>query len=352
MNDRSSLKYDSLGSLLEEFRSQIPRALIDDSGWERVEALTSRLPGYTADTRFGFEFDLCDATSAADFCAPVSPGSRLATFYEDLHGESAFNLAGPNFGSFLAQQRADPRSFLARTGATIILEYDLAVLPPGQHGPPGVFITNRQLPEGPSAHIHDELAGLITALESAAGWEQGTVNRSQMERVWAAVAGSGKVNHAAVMPGRTPRAVRLIISGVGHGDVAGMLERLQWGGDPSLVAATLADLAGLVSPRAGISIDVVPQGVAPRLGLELTCPVEQPRTDPGEWKALANRLADNEWCLPAKAEGLVDWLGIETVFGEGGLYKVVQTINHIKLVIHQDTVGVKGYGAIDVLWSA
>ncbi len=348
MNEPSSFAYDSLGSLLEEFRSLFPPALVDDSGWERVAALATRLPAHTADSRFGFEFDLGDANAAADLCAIVPPGSNLAAFYE----ESDCSLAGPGFGSFLAQQREDPQSFLARTGATIILEYDLAGPPPGQHGPPGVFITNRDAPDGPATHIHDEPDGLITALESAAGWERGVIDRGQMERVWAAVAESGRVKHGAVMPGRDSQAVRLIIPGVGRGDIARMLERLQWSGDPMVVTSALADLAGLVSPQAGISIDVVSQGVSPRLGLELTCPVEQPRTDPGEWKALANRLADNEWCLPAKAAGLVDWLGIETVFGEGGLYKVVQTINHIKLVIHQDTVGVKGYGAIDLLWSA
>lgn len=348
MNEPSSFAYDSLGSLLEEFRSLFPAALIDDSGWERVEALTTRLPAYTADSRFGFEFDLGNTIAAADFCAMVPPGSRLAAFYE----ESAFGLAGPGFGAFLVQQREDRQSFLARTGATIILEYDLAGSPPGQHGPPGVFVTNRDTPEGPAIHIHNEPAGLIAALESAAGWERGAIDRVQMYRVWAAVAATGKVKHAAVMPGRASRAVRLIIPGVGHGDIAGVLERLQWTGDPRLVASALADLAGLVSPLAGISIDVAPLGVSPRLGLELTCPVEQPGTSPVQWKALTNRLADNQWCLPAKADGLIAWPGIEMVFGEGGLYKVVQTINHIKLVIDHGTVGVKGYGAIDLQWSA
>ncbi len=348
MNRRSRIAYCSLGSLLEEFHSLFPPALIDGSGWERVEALTTRLPAYTADSRFGFEFDLSDANATADFCAIVLPGSRLADFYE----ESALDLAGPGFGAFLVHQREAPQSFLARTGAIIILEYDLAGSPPGQHGPPGIFITNRDTPDGPAVHIHDEPDGLITALESAASWERGAIDRDQMERVWAAVAVTGKVKHAAVMPGRGSRAVRLIIPGVGHGDIVEMLERLQWTGDPGLVASALTSVAGLVSPRAGISIDVVPQGVAPRLGLELACPVERLRTDPADWKALTNRLTDNQWCLPAKADGLAAWPGVEMVFGEGGLYKVVQTINHIKLVIHQDTVGVKGYGAIDVLWSA
>ena len=343
--------YGSLGSLLEEFRILFPPALIDNSGWERVEALTTRLPAYTADFRFGFEFDLGSAKPAADFCALVPPGSRIAAFYEDHNVGASFGLAGSGFGRFLAQQREDPQSLLSRTGATIILEYDLAGPPPGQHGPPGVFITNRSAPRVPSVHIHDEPADLLAALESAAGWARGTVDRGQMEQVWAAVAESGRVKHAAVMPGRTPRAIRLIVEGVGNGDMAGMLERLQWNGDPLLAASALADLTGLVRPQVGVSIDVVAEGVSPRLGLELFRPVEPHRTDPAGWKGLAARVVANEWCLPDKAGGLESWPGVEMVFGEDGLYKVVQTISHIKLVIDQGTVSAKGYGAVDVLWS-
>ena len=347
----SNSAYGSLGSLLEEFRSLFPPALIDDCGWKRLEALTTRLPAYTADSRFGFEFDLGNAKPAADFCALVPPSSRLAAFYE-AHTEGATSsLAGPGFGSFLAQQREDPQSLLARTGARIILEYDLAGPPPGQHGPPGIFITNRNDPEGPSARLHDEPVDLIAALESAAGWERDAVDWGHIERVWGAVEGSGKVKHAAVMPSRTPQAIRLIIQGVALDDTAGMLERLQWNGDPCLATSALADLEGLVRPQAEISIDVSAQGVSPRLGFELFRPVKPHRTDPAGWRALADRLVKNEWCLPEKAGGLADWPGIETVFGEDGLYRVVKTISHIKLVIDQSTVGTKGYGAVDVLWS-
>ena len=344
--------YGSLGSLLEEFRSLFPPALIDDFGWKRVEALTMLLPAYTADSRFGFEFDLANPKPAADFCALVPPGSSVAAFFEGHTEEASCRLAGPGFGNFLAQQRKDPQSLLARTGATIILEYDLAGSPPGQHGPPGVFITNRNAPDGPSVRIHDEPVNLVAALESAAGWHRDAVDWGQIERVWAAVGSSGLVKHAAVMPSRAPRAIRLIIQGVGPGDIAVMLERLQWSGDPLLAASALADLAGLVNPQPGISIDVAAQSVSPRLGLELFRPVEGHRTDPAGWRTLADRLVENEWCLPDKADGLADWPGIEMVFGENGLYKVVQTISHIKLVIDQGTVGVKGYGAVDVLWSA
>ena len=348
--------YSSLGSLLEELRNLFPPALIGDSGWERLEALTTRLPIYTTDARFGFEFDLCDANPTADFCAVVPVGSALASFYKGLSAEIAPGRAGPGFGAFLTQQGDDPNSLLARTGSAIILEYDLAHAAPGRHGPPGVFIVSRSLSERAPPHvhntIHDDPAGLVAALESAAGWGPGFVDMLQMERVWAAMAGAGTVAHAGIMPGREQRAIRLIIQSVRNTNVAGVLERLGWEGEPSLADSALAGLAGLVRPSAGLSIDVTSQGVSPRLGLELFRPIERHQTDPAGWKLLCDRLVDKGWSLPAKAGGLAEWPGMDVLFGRDGAYQVRQTVNHIKLVIVGGVVSVKGYVAMDVLKTA
>ena len=345
--------YSSLGSLLGELRILLPVALIGDSGWEQLAALTQRLPIYVTDARFGFEFDLCDASATGDFCAVVPPGSRTAAFYQHHPEETAPRLAGLGFGAFLAQQGDDPHSLLARTGATIILEYDLAHAAPGRHGPPGVFIVPRNPSNEAAVQVHDTIyddpAELIAALESAAGWGPGLVDIRQVERVWEAMAGSGIIAHAGVMPGREQKAIRLIIQGVRNANVAGMLERLQWDGDTSLAVSALSDLAGLVKPQTGLSIDVTAQGVSPRLGLELFRPIKWYQTDRAGWKLLLDRLVEKEWCLQARADGLAEWPRIEFFFGRDGVYKVRQTVNHIKLIIERGTVRAKGYAGMDVV---
>ena len=78
-------EYCSLGSLLNDMHILFPPALIGDSGWRRVQALTNRLPVYTSCCRFGFEFDLCDANTVADFCAVGPAGSAHASFYKCLY---------------------------------------------------------------------------------------------------------------------------------------------------------------------------------------------------------------------------------------------------------------------------
>jgi len=340
--------YCSLGDLLKEMRVLLPAPLIGDSGWERVQALAKRLPFYAIDTRFGFEFDLSDSSPDADFSVLLARGSRLAAFYEEQADEAAAGLAGPGLGCFLRRQGRDPQSLLSRTGAGVILEYDLAAHPPGEHGSPGVFIVNSGAGDRQRAMLHDDPTALVAALESAAGWGPGAVDAHQLERVWAAAEGSGLVAQAGVMPGRALRAIRLIIQGVGHVDVSPMLERLQWGGDPTLAASALSDLEGLVRPRTGLSVDLTSQGVSPRVGLELFRPVELYRTDTAGWRSLMERLVSNRWCLPAKAGALGDWPRIETFFGRDAVYRIRQVINHVKLVIDGSAVGVKGYAVMDV----
>ena len=51
--------------------------------------------------------------------------------------------------------------------------------------------------------------------------------RRSVARVLAALPPGGRVRHVGALPGRAPRAVRLVIQEIGHDEVAGVLER--WG---------------------------------------------------------------------------------------------------------------------------
>ena len=134
-----SAAYCSLGSLLGQLRSLFPPALIGDPGWDRLHALTRRLPFCVTDQRFGFEFHLSDPRPTADFFVVASPKTRLADFYVHQTASSEPRLIGTDFTDFLAEQsRPTPDSFLARMNKGIILEYDLARSDPGDFDIPGV----------------------------------------------------------------------------------------------------------------------------------------------------------------------------------------------------------------------
>ena len=339
--------YPSLGSLLAEVQSLVPQGLIGEAGWEKVQALTTRLPACAAESRFGFEFDLFEPDPTADFCVLLMPGSPITDFYEQQVQTTGPALAGPGFQEFLKEQTGDPHSFLVRTGAGIVLEYDLAQSPAGQHEAPGVFIVTSSTAERKNARLHDDLAELVTALESAADWRPGVIDMGEVKRVWGAAPGAA-IAQAGVMPGRHHQAVRLILQGIASEEVGETLKRLEWPGDASLAVGCLSELSELIVPQPALSLDVNPWGVSPRLGLELFRPVEWYRTDPSGWRSLIECLNNKGWCLAAKAQALTEWPRVETFFGRDGVYRVRQVINHVKLLVHNGNVSVKGYAALDV----
>ena len=349
-------EYSSFGSLLEDLRSLFPAALLGGSGWERLQPLANRLPACAADSRFGFEFHLSDPTPTADFFVISALHTRLAEFYRRLTEETAARLVGTDFTTFLDEQARHPDSFLTRTGKGIILEYDLSRSPPGQYGVPGVFIVPGGYPDPDPVELYEDPAALVAALRSVAGWDPDVAESRHVERACAALADCGVyVSHAGVMPGRAERAIRLVALGVDGAKVAEGLRRVQWPGDPSQAMAVLSEFAGLVSPSCGLGISVTPQGVLPRLDLELTRKRTQgsPRSQsflldrPG-WKLPIDRLVERGWCLPAKADGLREWPHLDMFFGQDGMYQVRQIINHFKVVLDRDAVYSKAYAGMDV----
>ena len=349
-------EYSSLGGLLEDLRSVFPAALVGDSGWERLQPLTNRLPVCAADSRFGFEFHLCDPSPTADFFVISALHTRLAGFYRRLNEGAAAGLAGTDFTAFLNEQACRPDSFLSRTEKGIILEYDLSRSPPGRYGVPGIFFVAGGYPKADPAELYEDPAALVAALRSVTGWEPDVAESRHVERACVALADCGVyVSHAGVMPGRGERAMRLVALGVDASKVTEGLRRVQWPGDPSEATAILSEFSGLVSHSCGVGISVTPEGVLPRLDLELTrkraqgSPKREPfRLDRPGWKLPIDRLEERGWCLPAKANGLREWPRLDMFFGQDGMYKVRQIINHFKVVIDRGAVYSKAYVGMDV----
>ncbi|MYE53910.1 MAG: hypothetical protein F4X34_01765 [Chloroflexi bacterium] len=347
--------YDSLGSLLGDLRGLFPPALIGDPGWERLHALTRRLPFCAADSRFGFEFHLYDPRPTADFFVIASPKTRLAEFYGQQSEETAPSLAGNAFSAFIDEQARDSQSFLIRMNRGIILEYDLAMSPPGRHDVPGVFIVALRDSEFPPARLGEDLAGLLAALRSAAGWNPYAAETRQIKQAAAALTASGvELSNVGVLPGRADRAIRLVAVSHDNAKFAGALKQLQWPGDLSRVNTVLSSMEGLVSPTLGINIDITSEGVSSRLGLEFFRmsehyrPFEDSYLGRTGWNLIIDRLEEKKWCLPDKAGGLREWPRLEVAFGRDGVYRVRQIITHFKVAIDPDRIYSKAYVGMDV----
>ena len=325
-----------------------PPALLSGGGWERLRALAGRLPLGVIDRQFGFEFALGREAAEADFCVFPGRGSALAAHYI-REGEAAPpGSAAAALGACLARNADDPASFLSRKEGAVVLEYDVPDVLPEEAARPGIFFVPGTTSEDAARKLHDDPADTVAALWAAAGWRADAAELREVERVCEALPGAGHVAQAGVMPGRRPRAVRLVVHRVDAAELPGLLERLRWPGSPDAAMSVMAETSDLTRPGAVLSLDVAARGVSPRLGLELFRPVEWFRIDRAGWRPMIDRLADQAWCVPAKAEGLRAWPRAERLFGPGGVYRVHQTINHVKVVVEPGRIAAKAYAAVVV----
>ena len=343
--------------VLQGCRPLFPPELVGGGGWERLLDRARGLPRSVSDTPFGFEFHLGKPIPDADFCFMAQPGTDVARHFirEGARAERgsppAARAAAAALAAGLQEQAADPDSYLARAVAGVILEYDLVGLVPGRPPPPpGIFFSPRRDAPGSRDGLseHRNPASVLPALAAAAGWNGHEEMLATVERIYAALPEPGYVFQVGAFPARSPKAFRILVGGVAKERVPALLEQVEWPGPTAAAAAVLADVDGLVD-HVAVSLDARAEGPGPRLGLELYRPRNWSAADHPGWRALIARLVECGWCLPAKAEGLRRWPGIEGLLGGGKLHLVRQGINHVKVVVERGArTEAKAYAGMEV----
>ena len=343
----------TFASLLAGCRPLFPPALVDAAGWRRLLDLAGTLPRCVADVPFGFEFHLAKAGAEADLCVIALPGSDVERHYVRAGAQAAPGSAAAALAAGFRERAANPASYFAAAVVAWVLEYDLAGLAPRRPPPPpGIFLVPRTFALDGAKRFprHPDPAGLTAALAAAAGWDGYDAEvLGQVERVFAALPGRGRVFQAGALPARSPRALRLVVAGVARDGIPGLLERLAWPGPPAAAAGVLAAVDGLADD-VFVSLDVTARGPGPRLGLELLRAPNWSAADRAAWLPLIARIEERGWCLPAKAEGLRRWPRGERLLGDGEVFHVRQGINHVKVVLEQGARTVaKAYGGMQVI---
>ena len=344
----------SFGEFLAELRSLVPSTLVDGSGWQRLLALAHRLPVSVLDNRFGFEFDLADPDPAADFCVVPATGSGLAEFYVRQGELAPPESAEAALGRFLAEQAGDPQALLAEgQGGGVILEYDLVGISSELPASPGIFIVPQDSrDESNTRKLFGRPEALADVLWAVSGREPDADVLREMLRVYRVLPPIGVVTQAGIMPGRDQRAARLIVPTPTDEDLVALLARIQWPGSLADVAGVCESMAGVARPSVSLSVDVTAEGVAPRIGLEFYRPVDWHDLDRTGWGRLIDRLEERGWCLPEKARGLKAWPLVEHLFDQGKVYRVRQSINHVKVVVDRGTAAAKAYAGTLVMQAA
>ena len=339
----------SFAALLAGCRSLFPRGLMGDAGWERILDRARRLPRSAADAHFGFEFHLAETRPEADLCVVVFPGSDMSRHYIRQGERAEPWSAAAALAAGLREQTADPDSYLARCVDGMVLEYDLAGLPPHQPPvPPGVFLAPKKTADPKTLPAHRDPAGVLAALAATVGWDGCEEMQAAVERVFAALPETGRVFQVGALPARSPKAFRLVLAGVPKAEALSVLERLEWPGPTAAAADVIASTDDVVA-YLFLGMDVNARGPGSRLGLELYRPSRWQEANRAEWRSLIARIEERGWRLPSKAEGLRRWPGVEWLLGREGMHRVRQGVNHVKVVVDRNAPTVaKAYAGMSI----
>ena len=340
------------GALLEALRAFIPRELIGGPEWTRLLDRIGGLPEKGVASRCGFEFRLDAPAPAADFFVVVVPGQVLARYYIRQGMTDGADPAAAALARHLVLMDPDGPSrgdSVADWNNGMTLEYDVAEVVEAGGAAPGVFLKTRRTrtPKRKDPH-HCSPRTAAAGIAAAVGWEPDEGERRAVERAFEALPAGGEVAHIGALPGRAPRAVRLLVQRLEREEVPDFLERVQWSGDSDVVVSALSEFRD-VCRRFRLSVDVSAHGTAPRLGLELFVREKWDReddwlaTDIEDWRPVVERLQARGWCLPEKARGLLAWPGVRQLYGAGGVHLLYVGINHVKLLVEQGAVRAKAY---------
>ena len=238
----------------------------------------------------------------------------------------------------------------------IMLEYDIAGIEPDASPDPGLFLGLRAAASPGDSGVccpGDALAELTNAV----GWNDDAGERMVVDRVVGALPPGGRLDHVGAMPGRSFRAVRVIVNGIKSEEMPVFLERSGWPGSVRNVIDALAYWRDVL-PYFRPCFDASARGLRPRLGLEMFPRTERKgRWAVGDWLStgirtwlpVLERLEERELCLPAKGIGLRAFPGLDRVFRKEGAFILHRGLNHVKLTIEGDTLEAKAYAGFRLL---
>ena len=343
---------ERFGDVLTGLRSQIPKSLLAGQGWGGLLERVGDLPAAAAASLCGFEFRLDEPVPAADFSGPVTGGGQVARHYI-ARGEAA---APESVEAWLAAHLKDS-SATDHWLESILPAYDIIGAPAGQPEPPVVYL--RLLPGREKGAIAAGPAAIARTIAEACARGDSEPERRALARALDALPAGARLAYVAATPNRAPRSVRLLAADIGAHEVGPLLVQLQWPGSIAAVDRLLSGMSDLCG-RFLLLFDINEDAALPRLGFEMHALRERVTnyralfaawliSSKNDWKPVIRRLVERDWCLPSKAEGLLSWPRLRTVFGEAGAFQLYMGINHIKLSIEGERVRAKAYGGLRLL---
>jgi hypothetical protein len=335
----------TLADVFAVCEAHLAPALLDPEGRRAVRHVAAAVPAVLS-TFWGLEIRLGERQARADILWEVrrdTPGAALlagqGTEPEATAALDALVAASPVWRSLRRfasrwQNDTDP----ARAIGNIWLEADTATAETGaaleaQLHRPCLFW-------GADPNVADSSKELLSALPGLARDTFGLeLDAARIAGPIRALPPDADIFQTGVMGGRSGTVVRLCVRNIVAPDAARWLAAIGWPGHVPAVADLLGDFAPLLASVA-LDVDVTPDGIGPKLGLEFYRPFET--VDPGQWQPVFEKLAAFGLALPDKLAGLSGFAGRQrfdqrdAILGRSariGFPVIARNIHHLKLVV-------------------
>ena len=336
---------DSVGELIEQFRSRISPALIDGPGWEKLLDRARGLPVSLATSGFGFELPLHEHEPRADLGVGLFEGSMSAAHFEEWcrsRPEDPLRAAVVRLLSGMGRQGSALRRV---AGKKLLLEYDIDPAHPGAPPDPGIFLYPAADTLSSDGSDPGDLGVVADALSTAVGWEPDAAERRQAERLFSAMPRDTHIGAVGVFPARG-RGLRLAITGFRKTrDLTAFLERAGWAGQSSAIAPFVAKMEDRDAfAYLAAHLDIRARGPGPGLGVSFYATDTQWSKDIDPWSGVIDGLRGHCLAVPRKLSALGSCAGAEMMFGRKGMLLVARGIHHIKMSLVGDHVDqIKAY---------
>ena len=349
-----SREADSLDLLLRRLRGRISPVLIGDREWEKVLELAGRLPTSMAAFPFGFEFPLHESAPRANFAVSVIGGGQSAAFLQNVGQAEGAGRTAQSIASLLAELGNEESDLRRVAGRKLLLEYEIEPARESAQSDPGFFLCPAPDVLAGDGRRSGDLAVVLDAVSSATGRDPDIAERREIERVYRAMEPETSVRGVGVFPSRGP-GVRLAIEGFRDSSaLMAFLERAAWPGRRSVVASTVAPLEERAAfTWMGVQLDLRPDGVGPRLGLDFFPEESDWLKDIRPWRAFIEGIGAQGLAVPERLSALAEsWPGAEMLFGKTGLFLHLRGIHHFELGLAGDEFDqVKAYAFLLIMGS-
>ncbi len=289
-------------------RPRLSEALVSHRAFERLREIAQQLPG---DGLAALEIRLAPAVEAVDLSLKVPL----------LHGldESSFS---PQTRQLLRRWSAGELPSIASVWLELDAERSTAGLPEP--------VLCAEVAHGADpAQTLDEIVQTLDETQ-----------RTRTLRCIAAIPPPARLLYVFDLSARGTQALRLEILGLPPQDAPAFLADLAPHLAPA-VAKAAPLLTGVERPH--LSLDIGPEGIGPRTGLEGSF-VKWPHREP-RWRELFDRLVDRGLCAPGKRDAVFEWPGQETFWSAPGRWPAetagtrgvcVRALSHVKVVARPD----------------